>query len=84
LAALQLLPAAGFCLLINDYDGGAVESSSDLRQWEVIGPINYGVLNQAEYFDTSPTTQKFYRVVMQLPGAQGMSQPIAPLPVPGI
>ena len=84
LAPLQLLPAGGFRLLINDYDGGTVESSSDMRLWEVIGPINYGVLNQAEYFDTSPTTQKFYRVVMQLPGAQGMSQPIAPVPVPGI
>ncbi len=64
---LQLLPASGFHLSINGFSGGVVESSGDLRHWDAVSPIYAADINEAEYFDTSPATQKFYRVVMQIP-----------------
>jgi flagellar hook protein FlgE len=66
-APLQLPPASGYRLFINDVGGGLaqVESSCDLRHWDVIGPVNPSELNTAEFFDPSPATQKFYRVVVQ-------------------
>jgi flagellar hook protein FlgE len=79
LPALQLLPASGFRLLINDYSGGVVESSEDLRRWEVVSPVYSADLNVAEYFDTSPSAQKFYRVVIQPPTEEG-PQPISGSP----
>jgi len=71
LPTLQLLPTTGYRLLINDYSGGVVESSGDLRRWEAVNTIYSADLNVAEYFDTSPSTQKFYRVVIQTPTEVG-------------
>jgi flagellar hook protein FlgE len=84
--ALQLLPTSGFILLINNFGGGAVESSSDLQNWDVVNPIYSASLNVAEFYDTSPATQKFYRVVMPPPPVVGVVQPIgvgAGTPPPG-
>jgi flagellar hook protein FlgE len=78
LPTLQLLPASGFRLFITDYSGGQVESSADLLRWDVASPIYSADMNAAEFFDTSPTTQKFYRVVRQPPTEAG------PLPVGGL
>jgi flagellar hook protein FlgE len=74
--ALQLLPASGFLLLINDFGGGSVESSSDLHNWDVVSPIYSANMNVAEFYDTSQSTQKFYRVVMQSPESGGVTQPV--------
>lgn len=65
-APIQLLPASGFHLLVNDLGGSAqVQSSADLAHWDTIGSVNPSDLNIAEFFDTSQAKQKFYRVVVQ-------------------
>jgi len=81
LPALQLLPASGFHLAISDFPGGTVQASSDLQNWNAVGPIYSGVFNQAEYFDPSPETQKFYRLVLPLPPVITAPQPFDPVPV---
>jgi flagellar hook protein FlgE len=61
---LQLAPKSGVRLYISNYNGGIVQSSADLQNWSPVNPVNYSVMNNAEYFDTTPSTQKFYRVAL--------------------
>jgi len=61
---LQLPPASGVRLYISNYNGGIVQSSPDLQNWTPVNPVNYSVMNEAELFDVTPSTQKFYRVAL--------------------
>jgi flagellar hook protein FlgE len=61
---LQLPPSSGFRLYISNYGGGTVEASDNLVNWSPVGPIYYSLLNEGEFFDTTQSTQKFYRVVL--------------------
>jgi len=61
---LQLPPARGWRLFINNLACGTVQSSSDMIHWDTLGQVNGSPdLNVAEYFDTEQTTNRFYRVV---------------------
>jgi flagellar hook protein FlgE len=79
---LQLPPESGFRLYISNYDGGTLESSGDLLNWSPVGPINSSVMNDAEFFDTTPSTQKFYRVVLPTWNAPTNVQPLVPVVLP--
>ena len=61
-AVLHLPPASGFRLFINNLTAGTLETSSDMIHGDVVGPVCGSDLNIAEFFDTSPISQKFFRV----------------------
>jgi flagellar hook protein FlgE len=59
-------PPGGFRLFISDLWGGNVESSTDLVHWSFLGSVAGSPdLNVAEFFDTTQTTQRFYRIATQ-------------------
>jgi flagellar hook protein FlgE len=63
---IQLPPASGFRLFIDDLSGGGtVQASPDMVHWTTIGQVAGSDLDQAEFFDAEQAAQKFYRVVVQ-------------------
>ena len=61
LPALQIPPSSGWRIVVDDLDYGQVEGSSDMINWKTVGQVWGSDLNSAELFDTSESTQRFYR-----------------------
>ncbi len=62
---LQLPPASGWRVFVSGLTAGTIQSSTDLQHWDTLGQISGSDLNEAEYFDSAQSPQKFYRVLAQ-------------------